>query len=159
MIPLIIQDQFYRPFRIFRGPLFHQPVTGQELFVCKPALRAYCSDVHTVPWVPFAFDDGSKCMAPDKVLVFLFSGHTLVVTDYLFVVSYLVNSVWCPVTNLFQSLKYSFCHYDTKLIWFDFFSKTGSSSSWFVLYFVINPCAPRQTFIIEKIMWQIGLKN
>ena len=32
MIPLIIQDQFYTPFRIFRGPLFHKPVTGQELF-------------------------------------------------------------------------------------------------------------------------------
>ena len=30
VIPLIIQDQFY----IFRGPLFHKPVTGQELFCC-----------------------------------------------------------------------------------------------------------------------------
>ena len=28
--PLIIQDQF----RIFRGPLFHRPVTGQELLIC-----------------------------------------------------------------------------------------------------------------------------
>ena len=34
------------PFRIFRGPLFHKPVTSQELYFAvsysKPALRSYC---------------------------------------------------------------------------------------------------------------------
>ena len=41
MIPMIIQDQFI-PSRIFRDPLFHKPVTGQEPFFAvsysKPAL-------------------------------------------------------------------------------------------------------------------------
>ena len=32
MIPLIIQDHFI-PCKIFRGPLFHKPVTCQELFL------------------------------------------------------------------------------------------------------------------------------
>ena len=36
VIPIIIHDQFYKyvTFRIFRGHLFHKPVTGQELFLC-----------------------------------------------------------------------------------------------------------------------------
>ena len=35
VIPLIIQDQFYTiRFRIFRGPLSHKPLTGQDFFCC-----------------------------------------------------------------------------------------------------------------------------
>ena len=40
-------------FRSLRGSLFRKPVTGQELFFAvsysKPALRAYCPNIYTVP--------------------------------------------------------------------------------------------------------------